>query len=173
MKLVLITGLKEIDKKAIARLVLQRVGQNFKHIDIDSMVRIKTDLKDMDKIRSYISTSYKKIGKEIVKNLKNEANNIIITGSASLETIYGYYPLITKDFFKTFNPDLIILMEIDPSVLSKDEIEITRLKNQQIINRNYLILYSIVSGAFFRIVKIEKGNIMDSVEYISSILREI
>jgi adenylate kinase len=173
MKLVLITGLKEADKKTIAKLVLQRVGPGFRHVDIDNLVDIKTDLKDSEKIKSYISTSYKAFEKDFVKALKKETRNVLMTGSLSLETVYGYYPILSKDFFKTFAPDVTIHLEIDTFMATKNPIEAAKLKNHQLINRHFVTLYTLLSGGFFRVVKIEKDNVMESIDYISNILKEL
>lgn len=169
MKMIFVSGLKEIDRKTIINLALQRSGYKgeFKYLDFDEVGDINSDMenaKDMLTARKMISDFYDSVEKRLVTDLKEQMGNIIVNGYLSVHTpIFGYFLAATETFFRTFKPDVIVILEME----SKDE----RTNEQQGINRYYGVTYSSICGSNLKIIKFSEDSMMDAVRELSNLIK--
>ncbi|GEM_PF-1189628 len=180
MKFVLITGLKETGKDTIIKLVLdgsKKILPKFKYINFKSIVREKWFEENIDKMEKAKERFYKDLEKAVGDAFK-EGKHVIVNGYFTVKTGHGYLPVISEDFFDTFNPDILILIEAEKPKMKGDMIYGAKLKSlndadwfQQEINRVYASFYSAVSGALLKIVTVKPGNVKSVIKEINELMR--
>ena len=169
MKMIFVSGLKDVDRKTIINLALQRSGYKgqFKYMDFDEVGDITGDMesaKDMLTARKIMSGFYDNLEKKLVTGLKEQIGNIIVNGYLSIHTpTFGYFLAITETFFKTFKPDVIVILEME----SKKE----KTSEQQEINRYYGVTYSSICGSNLKVIKFSENRMMDAVRELSDLIK--
>lgn len=169
MKMIFVSGLKEVDRKTIINLALQRSGykNQFKYVDFDELGDVNEEIieaKDMLTARKIMSDFYDGVEKRIIKDLKEQIGNIIVNGYLSIcNPTFGYFLATPEAFFKTFNPDVIVLLEME----SKDE----RINEQQEVNRYYAATYSSVCGSNLKIIRFREDRMLGAVKELSDLIK--
>jgi len=169
MKMIFVSGLKEIDRKTIIGLALQRSGykDKFKYVDFDDLGDINEDMentKDMLTARRVISEFYDLIEKKLITDLKEQIGNIIVNGYLTVHTsLFGYFLATPETFFQTFKPDVIVIIE----KITKDE----KTNEHQEINRYYGITYSSMCGSNLKIIRFREDSMMDAVKELSELIK--
>ena len=194
MKLILIAGVEDSGKDTILEMVLQgskkklpkfdyvkfddlvfkkprSVSSRFGHRALAESIEFSENIDQIIKARQDI---YTKLEKKVKVNLKAK-KFVVVNGYFTMKTLRGYVPIISEQFFKTFKPEMIILMEADASARNRsmlkrglDYIEATRL--QQEINRNYASLYASSTDAVLRIIKVRHGDIKTAITQLRDTL---
>jgi len=169
MKMIFVSGLKEIDRKTIVSLALQRSGykDDFKYMDFDEVGDINEDMesaKDMLTARKIMSDFYDILEKRLVTDLKEQIGNIIVNGYLSIHTpTFGYFLAAPETFFRTFKPDVIVIIEKK----SRDE----KTNEQQGINMYYATTYSSICGSNLKIIRFAEDRMMDAVKELSDLIK--
>ena len=170
MKLVFVTGLAGIDRRTIIDLALQRAARKdkFKVIDLEVLNNVLDDVKgvkDLETARNILSNFYGEVERIMITGLKEQKENIILNGSFTLDTAYGYVMSVPEDFFRSFKPDNIVILEKETSEgdYKTDE--------HQRINRHYGTLYSSMCGSFLKIIKFREKRMMDAVNQLSEVIK--
>ncbi|NIO19272.1 MAG: hypothetical protein GTN76_00620 [Candidatus Aenigmarchaeota archaeon] len=169
MKMIFVSGLKEVDRKTIINLALQRSGyrDKFRYVDFDELGDINEEMasaKDMLTARKIMSDFYDGAEKRVIKDLKEQIGNIIVNGYLSVHSsTFGYFLATSEAFFKTFNPDVIVLLEME----SKDE----KTNEQQGINRYYATTYSSMCGSNLKIIRFKEDKMLDAVKELSDLIK--
>lgn len=176
MKFVLVTGLEEIDKKAVVEFVLRGFRDSgFTSVSLEDIPEAAgvQALESFDEIKKTQSRFYTKLEKNVISAMRKGKGNVILSGCITKKTKHGYMPLITDDFFDTFKPDVIISMELDPRTITRDPKKLEDIKNHQDLNRHYNVLFSSKCGSMLRVINVDLGNITKAVREISEIIRNM
>jgi adenylate kinase len=168
MKLIFVTGLPSIDKKTIIDLALQRSARKgqFKIVDFDSIGNLVEDMEnvtDVGTTRQLLSKFHSDIGKVMISDLKDE-KNIIVSGYLSLGTKYGYVRAVSDEFFSSFKPDSIVILERGWGKSSGTD-------EQQNINRYYGTMFSSLCGSTLKIINFSEKRMMDAVKELSELIK--
>lgn len=172
MKLIFVTGLGGIDKKTIIDLALQRAGrkQQYKVVDFDRIGNVSEDIKnspDLETARQVLLKFYRDVEKVIISDLKEESGDVILIGYLTLETAYGYLKAVPDEFFRSFKPDNIVILERDDAGGGKDP----KTDEHQNVNRYYGTMYSSVCDSVFKIIKFREKKMMEAVEEFSNLIK--
>ncbi len=172
MKLIFVTGLAEIDRKTIVNLALQRAvrKKEFKVVDFDSIGNIAEDMKNatgLETARNMLSKFYKDVENVMISDLKEERGNIIVNGYLTLGTAYGYMRTMPDEFFRSFKPDSIVILEKEDAGLGT----VMKTNEHQHINRYYGAMCSSLCGSTLKIIKFREKKMMEAVEELSDLLK--
>ncbi|MCD6591220.1 MAG: hypothetical protein J7K72_04590 [Candidatus Aenigmarchaeota archaeon] len=174
MKLVFVTGLESIDKKSIINLALQRSGllRKSRVVDFDSLSDMREEIKTAEEFESLqilIKDYYKKSQKILIDVLKEQKDLVIVDGCLTFRTMnHGYIQAMPKDFFETFKPSVMVILEKMPGVGQRLVPEVVE---QQQVNRFYAFACSLTSGALLKIIKFREKRILDAVESLIGVLK--
>lgn len=169
MKFVFVTGLRDIDKKTIVDLALQRANRknSFKVVDLDSMSEIMDeilDAPDLETARRLLSEFYSDAEKSLISNLRQQKYDVVVIGQLTLGTTYGYIRAMPDGFFRSFKPDNIVILESE----SNSNLKSNEHEN---INRYYGTVSSSVSGSVLKIIRFREKKMMEAVKELSHILK--
>lgn len=163
VKFVFVTGIPESGKDDILELVLKgskRILPAFRYIEFDKLLNVKglgrKGIEQMNKTRSKF---YKELEGLVAEAMKRNCN-IILNGYFTLMTENGYIPVVSREFFDVFRPDLIVVMEAYPRMHKIDY----EYSSQQDINRSYASHYSSISGAMLKTIKIQQGEVKKAIK---------
>jgi len=173
MKLIFVAGLPDIDKATIIDLALQRAGrkQEFLLVDFDAIEDIVQDAAeadDMEASRLMLSKFYDKTEKALIAKLKEQRGSIMVNGYLTFGTKYGYARGATDDFFRTFNPDIIVILERYAETGEKTDASTV---DHQRINRYYGTIFSSMCGSSLKIIKFRESRMMEAVAELADILK--
>jgi adenylate kinase len=167
--MIFVSGLKEVDRKTIINLALQRSGykNQFKYVDFDELGEINEDMEGAENMltaRKIMSNFYDAVEKRLITSLKEQMGNIVVNGYLSVHSArFGYFLATPEAFFQTFKPDVIVLLEID----SVDE----KRNEQQGINRYYATTYSSMCGSNLKIIRFKEDKMLDAVKELSDLIK--
>jgi adenylate kinase len=170
MKLIFVTGIPQIDRKTIINLSLQRAGrkQDFSVIDFDEIESIHEgigEIEDMESAKSVLSKFYGRIEKSLISELKRQKGDMAISGHLTFVTKHGYERAMPDDFFRSFKPDMIVLIE-----KTEDKID-QKIAEHQLINRYYAAIASAAAGSSLKIIKFRENRMMETVEELSAVMK--
>jgi adenylate kinase len=170
MKLIFVCGLADIDKTSLIDLALQRAGAKagFRLVDLDKIYEIPAAVEgaeSVDAARQMLARFYDGAEKTMIAKLKEHRGDIVVSGSLTFRTKYGYMRAIPDDFFRTFKPDSVVIIE---KANEKDD-EISA--EHQRMNRYYGAIYSSVSGSALSIIKFNEKKMVDAVGELSEIIK--
>ncbi|MEE9323647.1 MAG: hypothetical protein V3U72_03805 [Candidatus Aenigmarchaeota archaeon] len=173
MKLILVTGLAGIDKKTIIDLALQRAGRKkeFKVVDFDTIGNLAEDMKnatDLETARNLLSKFYTDIEKVMISDLKEKRQDIIVNGYLTMGTTYGYMGAIPEEFFRSFKPDNIVILEKGDDAGERID---PKMNEHQHINRYYGAMYSSLCSSVLKIVRFREKRMMEAVKEISDLIK--
>jgi adenylate kinase len=173
MKLIFISGLAGIDKETLVDLALQRSGRknDFAVIDFDKIGSLADeigDIPDMEAVRRVASRFYEKLEKTLITSLKGQRGDIIVNGYLTFATKHGYVRAIPDEFFRSFKPDTLVILEKADDLIAKDDAAIEHQK----INRYYASIYASAAGSALKIIKFRDRKMIDSVKELSELLKQ-
>jgi adenylate kinase len=173
MKIVFVSGLKEIDRKTIIELALQRAGRkrDFKIVNFDAIGDIKEEIEvisDMNNARRLLDKFYENIEKSMIEAMKEQPNGLVINGYLTFKTRHGYVRVLPEEFFRSFKPDCIVLLEMQQDGWGKIDPE--KIEHQH-INRYFAMVYASLIGSTFKIIRFREKKMLDAVESLSDILK--
>lgn len=173
MKLIFVSGLKDVDKKTIVELALQRSGRKreFTVIDFDMIEDVSEEIEvisDIGTARKLLSKFYENLEKDVISALKEQNGSLIVSGHLTFRTRHGYIRAVPDDFFRSFKPDSIVILEEQPNFNEKTD---PAKVEQQHINRYFGTIYSSTSGSTFKIIRFNEKRMMEAVGELSDIIR--
>jgi len=180
MKLIFVTGLPGIDRKSIINLALQRAGRKseFSLVDFDTIEDITEDIgeiPDMATAKELIARFSEKMQKTLIGEIKKQKGSIAVNGHLTFATKYGYEHALSDEFFRSFRPDVIVLIE--KQKLKKkpngDVVDVLdpQSAEHQTINRHFAAVYSSISGSAIKIIKLSEEKTMDAVSALTEIIK--
>lgn len=178
MKVVMVTGIEETDKNTIIDLAMSRSRKllpNFSRVDFETGVKVVEENieESLEVVRDELSEIYAGFEKDVIGKMKSDGGHIILNTQLAAKTMHGYVPLVPAEFFKTFKPDVIILMEADPKDVAKTEEEAREIRERQEINRHYATVYSMSFGSVLKIIRLKKGNVTGAVSELLETMKII
>ena len=157
--IIFVTGMEETGMDTIIDMVLKgsrKKMSNPKHIRFKGVIpetsaRGATDAakKAAEKFRSTVE-------KDVSNSLK-AGMNVVVEGPLTLKTAMGYIPLVPRDFFESFSPDVIILFELPPNSPAGIDWK------QQEINRAYASMYASLTGAALKVIEVGRDRVKDAI----------
>lgn len=164
MKFIFVTGSSGIDKRTIVDLALQRAGRKgkFRVVDLDSKGMLSEDVQnapDIETARQVLSKFYKDMENAVISDLKDQKGNVIVIGYLTLATNYGYMSVMPDEFFRSFRPDNIVILEN------------AKTDEHENINRYYGTMYSSLSGSVLKIIRFTENRMMNAVVELSGLLK--
>jgi adenylate kinase len=173
MKLIFVSGMADIDKAALIDLALQRSGRKneFTLVDFNKICDISGDMEDAEDLgtaRRMLSKFYEKIEKAMITRLKEQKGGILASGCLTFGTKYGYMGAVPDQFFRSFKPDLMVILEKADDTLEKNDLKTVE---HQRINMYYGTIYSSVAGSALKIIKFRENKMIDAVAELSEIIK--
>jgi adenylate kinase len=165
--IVFAAGMRESGRDSIVDMVLRGSRNNLqKH----SHVRLN-DTK-IRKIKGMISSDLERARDEFYHGIEGEVSsrlktgtNIIVDGPLTLKTEDGYLPLVPKEFFESFEPDVFVVFEVKKE-RSAPDIDWT----QQEVNRSYAEMYASLAGSPLKIIKVGKGEVKVALREFTKVM---
>jgi adenylate kinase len=170
MKLIFISGLADIDKAALIDLALQRSGRKneFRVVDFDRIYGSSgraEESEDLGAARQTLSRFYEKAEKAMITKLKEQKGDLLASGCLTFDTAFGYMRAMPDEFFKSFKPDLIVIIEKDAGKADPKTVEHQRM------NRYYGAICSSIAGSALKIIKFRENKTIEAVAELSEILK--
>ncbi|HLD41691.1 MAG TPA: hypothetical protein VJB06_01525, partial [archaeon] len=91
----------------------------------------------------------------------------------TINTQYGYVPILTERFFSIMKPDSILLLENRLEDFKDSQRELLLVKEQQEINRSYCIKFSSEFSLPLKIIKVNKSELKQTVREIQEYLLSV
>lgn len=173
MKLIFVAGMADIDRATIIDLSLQRAGhkQDFAVVDFDRIDDIGEDVmaaEEFDAVRSMLSQFYEKTEKAMIAELKQQNAGIVVSGCLTFPTRYGYTRAANEEFFRSFKPDIIVILERYAGAGKKIDAATT---DHQRINRYYGTIYSSMCGSSLKLIKFRENRMMEAVAELAEVIK--
>ncbi len=181
MKIILVTGIPEVDKSVLIEVTMKRLNlpaKQLDYVDFDEMSTVmKSVLTGKDLTIRQISEMIKQMNadfeKAVIKAMKKCDGVLIVNCSLTMNTELGVFPVLKKEFFDTFSPELIILVESKPLDISNRESQMKLIDKHQDINQIYAFSYSAFSHAAVDRILLKKGNVDDAARHITASIRSV
>lgn len=181
MKIILVTGIPEVDRSTMIEVAMKRLNipkEDLDHVDFDSISTVMHSIltgKDltMHQINEMIKQMNDAFEKSVIKKMKTCSGVLMVNCSLTLSTEHGIFPVLNREFFETFSPELILLAEKKPLDITKKENEMKRLEKHQDINEAYSFSYSAYSHAAVDRIMIRKGKLDDAVRQLVASTKSI
>ena len=187
MKTVLVVGDRESGKDDIIEFVLGRgkdILPKFGYLKFDDYL-IKdvydTYNKNLDDVKKFQKDFQKKVSDHF-KELKKSHDFVIINAHFFAHLKHGFVSLMTQKMFKTFKPDIVIVIELYPKKLDPrfrhmhkkaNPLDIRNLRLEQDIIRKYATLYTSSTDSILKVVQVDKdevkrafNEVMDVVTFV-------
>lgn len=173
MKVIFVGGLKDIDRKTIIDLALQRAGRKreYKVVDFNLFEEISEEIEatsDLEMVKVILSKFQENVEKSLISEIKQNTGGLIISGFLTFKTRHGYLRSLTEEFFRSFKPDAIILLELHPDSFGKMDID--KIEHQH-INRHFGLTYASIIGSVFKVIRFREKKMLDAVEALSNIIK--
>ena len=180
MKLILVTGIEQTDKGKLLGMSISTLnnGQGYKdfnYINFDGLRSVKNGFVRLKDVKNSYLSVYDDL-ENLLNDSKRNAFNLVLDASFTLNTSYGYVPLITERFFSIFKPDVILLLENKLEDFKDNPREFYSIKEAQEINKMFCVKFASEFGIPIKIIKVNLSEIKSTVReiqnYLTSIPRE-
>jgi len=173
MKLIFVTGLRELDRKTIVELALQRSGRKkeFTVVDFDKISEVAEEVEqaaESETARQMLTKFYEDMEKTVIADLKEQKGSMLINGYLTFDTRHGYIGAVPEGFFRSFKPDTIVILERQADLNERLE---QRALEQQGINRYFGSIYASLTGSTLKIIRFRERKMMEAVEELGDVLR--
>lgn len=120
--------------KSTTLQILKKMKPDVKIVNFgDVMFEIakeKYGIKDRDEMRKKLSLEeYRKLQLEAARRISEIKGDVIIDTHLAIKTPNGYYPGLPTEVARLLMPDVIVLMEFNPSIILERRLKDTRLKS--------------------------------------------
>ncbi|RLI98567.1 MAG: hypothetical protein DRO99_00430 [Candidatus Aenigmatarchaeota archaeon] len=169
-KIIFITGLEETGRDTIVEMTIggsKNSLMDFKHVSFEKLgiSGLKDELSDT--VRKARDGFYKNVEREVSDALRSGLS-VIVEGPITMKTENGYLPLVPKEFFEAFSPDVIMLFET-PHERGNSRID----WKQQHINRAYAAMYASLGGSLLKIIEVSKGEVKDALRECKEVMSSV
>ena len=174
MKILMVTGLDIAERDSLTDIAVKRCRLEINYIKFSDLLSEKNfrNLKNTEDLNKLKTLLKKQMETTLTKYLK-ENKHIVVNGYFTIKTPYGIFPLLSESFFHIFKPNGIIILETDPENELIDQSTKKQIKEHQDINRDQAELFSTYVGCPFKIIKIDKNNIRETLNKIIETFRMI
>ena len=181
MKIILVTGTPEVDRSVLIDVAMKRLNEpkeKLDFLDFDAVSEVmKSILEGKDLTMFQISEKIKEMNgqfeKAVIKAMKTCGGVLIVNCSITMNTEYGIFPVLKRDFFETFSPELIMLVETKPLESVNKESEMKAMDKHRDINEVYAFSYSAFCHASVDRIIIKKGKLDDAARHITASIKSI
>ncbi len=189
-KVAVITGVPGSGKTTVLRevvKVLESIGVRYQVVNYgDVMFRIMSErlgVKHRDEMRKIETGVYREIQREAGREIASMArtSNVIVDTHCLVKKPEGYYPGLPVWVLEELKPDVLIIVEADPSEIAgrrqrdadraRDMDLIEEIAEHQQMNRSVATAYAALTGAAVKIVQNREGRLNEAVEKIVEVLR--
>ncbi len=129
--------------KSTTLQILKKLKPDIKIVNFgDFMFEIakeKYGIKDRDEMRKKLSLEdYRKLQLEAAKRIAEIKGDVVIDTHLAIKTPKGYYPGLPTEVAKLLMPDVIAVMEFNPSIVLERRLKDLRLK-EVVVTKNGII----------------------------------
>lgn len=167
MKTIFIVGLDETERDVIVDLTLKGSRKELPPFTRAKLPHLKavSSLKEIEKKRSHFSEQF--------SSLMKGKKNVVVSGSLTAKTAFGFVPLFSN--LGTLTPDMILLLEKDTrdffvhpeyGLVKRKEEMVSTARLQQELNRQL----AAQGGCPIHILQLEKGNVKKTLKTIRKLL---
>ncbi len=177
MKLILATGIQQTDKNKLLGMAISTLnnGQGYKDfncINFDGLNSVRNGFIRLKDIKTSYLSVYDDL-ENLLNDSKRSAFNLVLDASFTLNTPYGYVPLITERFFSIFKPDVILVIENKLEDFKDNPREMYAIKEQQDMNRVFCAKFASQLSIPVKIIKVNRTEIRSTVKEIQAYLASI
>ena len=129
----------------------EHVHLKFKDFGIGKFKRMISD--DMVKAREGFCS---KVEGKISDALKS-GTSVVVEGPLTVNTPEGYFPLVPKEFFESFSPEVFVIFEL-PGKNTKVDIL------QQEVDRTYSEMYASLAGSPLKIIEVGSNDVKSAIK---------
>lgn len=171
---ILIAGVQNIVKDTVVKLAMGKVSGKVK-LKALSFSDFVEEYEDSVLEISVLKDIQQKLTKSIqIKMLESRAGeHHIINGYCTVKTRLGYIPIITKESLAIFKPDMIALMEVEPSALGDKLKDSEGFREHQAMERSCALFCSAWSGSGIRIIRTGVEGSRKGADELSGLLKEM
>jgi len=181
MKIILVSGIPRTDRATMVEVALKRLNLSRKRLDFVDFDEISSVmnaiLSGKDLTIHQISEMTKQLNDEfertVIKSMKTCSGVLVANCSITLNTEFGIFPVLKRDFFETFSPELILLIEVLPLDVAKKTKEMKLVEKHQKINEIYAFSYSAMTHSAVDRIVIKKGKLDDAIRTFTVLLKSI
>lgn len=171
-RIVFVTGTRNSGKDAVIEYAMKN-KRDFSGVEVLDMkeIMLGTGIKpdNIENARALRKATMEGLSQSLSKS---EASRIIINGFFVLKTPFGYFPIISSDFFRKFEPDFFLIVEAEriPTGINTFILEKGLLKE---MNRMYALHFSSASEAAIRTMKVDYHNLKDTFALATEIFKDM
>jgi adenylate kinase len=185
MTVYIVTGAHGVGKSTVIKGFLKNHPE-FKRVTFGDVMfefaKAENIVDNKDDMRNKIDPQkYRQIQKKAAEKIGGMEGNIVLDTHCSIKMKRGYYPGLPKHVIKVLAPRAIVLIEARPEEIKKRrETDPTRHRSDfgevegtvvhQNMNRAYAAAYSMLSGAFIKIIVNEEGNAEEASKKLEEVL---
>ncbi|MBN2330638.1 MAG: AAA family ATPase [Candidatus Aenigmarchaeota archaeon] len=171
---VLITGVQNMVKDTVVKLAMGKISGKVK-LKALSFSDFVEDYEDPALEIPVLHDIQQKLTKNIqIKMLESKAGeHHIINGYCTVDTRLGYIPIVTKESLAIFRPDMIALIEVDPTALGSKLRDRDRFQEHKAVERSCALFCSAWSGSGIRIIRTGPEGSRKGAEELSGLLKEM
>lgn len=173
MKSIMVSGVKETEKDSLIEICVKRSGLKIYLLSFKQLIPKKFkpfDIKTLEEAEEFKRVLKKHIEIAVCRYAK-ENKPLVVNGFFTVKTRLGSIPVLSESFFHLFKPSLFLILEIDPSEFPKDLAK--KIEEEQAINREQAELFSTCIGCPFKIIRVEKNNIKETLDKIIDTFRMV
>ncbi len=152
-RIVFVTGFIETGRDTIIDMVLKGSSKKLvglKHVRFEDMGVSGLKSAIPGNIRKSRDQFYSKVERAASDAMKS-GMSVVVEGPLTAKTENGYLPIVPRDFFDSFAPEIIILFEMP------DGKDVDSLHQQ--INRAYAGTYASLAGCPLKIITVKKNGV--------------
>lgn len=185
MALYIVTGAHGVGKSTVIKGFLKNHPE-FKSVTFGDVMfefaKAENLVAEKDEMRNNIEPQkYKQIQKKAAEKIGAMDGNIILDTHCSIKMKRGYYPGLPEHVINVLAPKAIVLIEARPGdIKRRRETDPTRHRSDfgevegtvvhQDMNRAYATAYSMLSGAFIKIIINEEGKAEEASKKLEEVL---
>jgi len=177
MKLILVGGLEQTNKNKLLGMAISTLnnGNGYKDFNLINF-NGATSVRDSFLVNGNLKETYLSMYDDLQKTLTNSkrnAFNIVLDAALTVNTEYGYMPLLTENFFRIFKPNAMLLIENKLEDFKENPRDLLSVKEHQEINKSYAIKIASEFGIPVKIIKVNKTELKSTVKDIQDYLVSI
>ena len=171
---ILIAGVQNMVKDTVVKLAMGKVSGKTK-LKALSFSDFVEDYEDPLLEISVLKDIQKRLTKNIqIKMLESKSGeHHIINGYCTVKTRLGYIPIITKESLDIFKPDMVALIEVEPSALGEKLKDREGFKEHKAMERSCAQFCSAWTGSGIRIIRTGPEGARKGADELSGLLKEM
>jgi len=153
---VIITGVQNVVKDSVIRLALERLEgkADFRKLSFSDFAdEVSGSAEELEVLRD----TQKKIRENLQLKMLSPGGgkNIIVNGYCTVKTSIGFYPVITRETMKVFDPDVIVHLEVSAMSPSAKISNKKKFTEHSAFEKSCSMLLAADAGCGIRLIKSE------------------